>query len=165
MVDPNGLGYVGADNPATHAIRATAPAVMTLHTPTTFAAMAIASVTLLAMRSPSAWAQETPYGPAVDQPAALAYQAEQRGDFDTAIINYRRSRNAAAALSDPILRDCGVAGAEARLRGAEAAKAYIQQHERSRSRLAEARNVSAAAFQQYWDVFDQARPDLVNSCP
>lgn len=138
---------------------------MTLHTPATFAAMAIASVTLLATSSPSAWAQETPYGPTVDQPEALAYQAEQRGDFDTAIINYRRSRNAAATLSDPILRDCGVAGAEARLRGAEAAKAYIQQHGRSRSRLAEARNASAAAFQQYWDAFDQARPDLVNSCP
>lgn len=138
---------------------------MTLHAPATFSVMAIASVTLLAMSSPSAWAQETPYGPAVDQPEALAYQAEQRGDFDTAIINYRRSRNAAAALRDPILRDCGVAGAEARLRGAEAAKAYMQQHGRSRDRLNEARDLSQAAFQQYWDAFDQARPDLVNRCP
>jgi hypothetical protein len=136
---------------------------MTLHAPATLSAIAIASVALLAMSSPSARAQETPYGPAIDQPEALAYQAEQRGDFDTAIIHYRRSRNAAAALRDPILRDCGVAGAEARLRGAEAAKAYMQQHRRDR--LNEAREVSQAAFQQYWDAFDQARPDLVNRCP
>lgn len=107
----------------------------------------------------------TPYGPAVEHPQNAGYQAEQRGDFDTAIINYRRSLNAAAGLSDPVLRDCGVAGAEARLRGAEAAKIYIQQHGRSSDQLSQARERSQAAFQNYWNEFDQRRPNLVNGCP
>lgn len=113
----------------------------------------------------TAQAQITPYGPAVDRPQSIAYQAEERGDFDTAIVNYRRALTAASSLTDPILRPCGMAGAESRLRGAEAAKAYIQRYGRSADQLAEARAASQAAFQQYWDAFDQARPDLVNSCP
>lgn len=107
----------------------------------------------------------TPYGPMVDRPQSVAYQAEERGDFDTAIVNYRRALTAASSLTDPILRPCGIAGAESRLRGAEAAKAHIQRYGRSADRLAEARAASQAAFQQYWDAFDQRHPELVNRCP
>jgi len=107
----------------------------------------------------------TPYGPAVDRPQNVAYQAEERGDFDTAIVNYRRALTAASSLTDPILRPCGMAGAESRLRGAEAAKSYIQQYGRSPDQIAAARAASQTAFRQYWDAFGQARPDLVNSCP
>jgi|GEM_PF-2909619 len=107
----------------------------------------------------------TPYGPAIDRLHSIAYQAEERGDFDTAIVNYRRALTAAAALTDPILQPCGMAGAESRLRGAEAAKAYIQQYGRSPDRLVEAREASQVAFRQYWDAFDQARPDLISKCP
>lgn len=126
---------------------------------------AITSVILSATYQVAVWGQQTPYGPEIDRFNSLAYQAEQHGDFDTAIINYQRSLNAATDLTDPILHHCGIAGAESRLRGAEAAKAHIQQYGRSPSRLNEARSISRAVFDQYWDNFDKIRPELVNSCP
>ncbi|MGY6528343.1 MAG: hypothetical protein ACXITR_00285 [Cyanobacterium sp.] len=111
------------------------------------------------------WGQISPYGASVNRYNAQAYSATQKGDYDTAIINYRRAMQAAQALNDPLLRDCGVASAMANVRGAEAAKAYLKEQGVNPTNLRRARDIEDISFRAYWDEIDVRRPDLANSCP
>lgn len=112
-------------------------------------------------------AQVTPYGSEIDRFDRIAYEAEEALDFDTAIINYRRSLEVARNLQDPLLRTCGIAGAEARLRRAEAQKQYISGQLRpdATATVREARRIGQMAFDAYWEQFDRRNPDLSNGCP
>lgn len=124
------------------------------------------SLTLVALASGPALAHtQSPYGPEVDRLQTLANQAEQRGDFTSAITHYQQSIAAARQLSHPVLRTCGIAGAESRVAGASAAQTYLQDRPRSAATLQAANARSQAAFEAYWRSFDTRHPDLVNSCP
>lgn len=111
------------------------------------------------------FSQVPPYGPSVNRYNTQAWSATQKGDYDTAIINYQRAAQAAQALNDSTLRDCGVAGAMADVRGAEAAKAYLKEQGVNPSTLRRASEIENIAFRAYWDEFDVRRPDLANRCP
>lgn len=122
-------------------------------------------VALGTLNAKASFGQVPPYGESVNRYNDQAWSAKQKGDYDTAIINYQRAMQSAQALSDPILRDCGVAGAMANIRGAESAKAYLKQQGVHSSTLRRARDIEEIAFRAYWDEFDVKRPDLVSSCP
>lgn len=128
----------------------------------------ISFVTILSFslgNSKIVFSQIPPYGDKVNQYNSEAFSAIQKGDYDTAIINYQRAVDAAQKLSEPTLRDCGVAGAMANLRGAETAKGYLKENGINPRTLAQAEEIYQVEFRNYWHEFDRQRPDLVNSCP
>lgn len=93
----------------------------------------------------------------------LAQQAAKKGDYDTAIIYYRKARQVAARNSNPLLRQCFIFGAQAREEGAKAAKEYLRTHGRSRAALAQARQVELVAFEEASNRLFVG--EYENSCP
>lgn len=128
----------------------------------------VSSATILSLflwNTKVVFSQIPPYGAEVNHYNSLAFSAIQKGDYDTAIINYQRVLNAAQKLSEPTLRDCGVAGARADIRGSQAAKAYLKQNSINPRTLQKAEEIYEVEFRNYWTEFDRQRPDLVNACP
>lgn len=109
--------------------------------------------------------QVPPYGPLVNGYNEKAWSATQKGDYDTAIINYQRAAEAAKNLTDTTLRDCGLAGAMANIQGAQAAKSYLKEQGLNSTTLKKAQEIENIAFRAYWDELEIKRPDLANSCP
>lgn len=122
-------------------------------------------LTISAFNADILLSQVPPYGQLVNEYNNKAWSAQQRGDYDTAIIYYQKAAEAAQEMSDPTLRDCGVARAMADIKGAQAAKAYLREQGVNSTTLKKAPEISYIAFRAYWDEFDIKRPDLVNSCP
>jgi hypothetical protein len=125
----------------------------------------IAAILLIPLTSPAIAQNVTPYGGGIDNLYAIASRAQDIGDFDTAIINYRRAQNLARNLASPILRTCGVAGAEARIQGGQAAKDYLTGQVLTPQALITADRIFEEAFRSYWQEFDIQHPELISRCP
>ncbi len=90
---------------------------------------------------------------------------EQKGDFDSAIIQYNQALQAIKNIDDQHLRDCAAMGTLARLEGASAGKRYIQTYGSSSNSLSSALEASRNRFREAIDKIDAQRPDLATSCP
>lgn len=107
----------------------------------------------------------SPYGAAVFGSWVAGAQLEERGDFNSAQIQYQRALDAARQLSRPILRDCAIQGSQARVAAMEAARAYVRANGTSPRAIAQAQQIADRQFRQTTDELTQARPDLATSCP
>ena len=93
----------------------------------------------------------------------LGDAAGKRGDYNTAIINYRRARQVATEVTDPLLRQCSIFGAEAREEGAKAALEYLKKQGRSRATLAQAQRIQEIGFREAADRLFVG--EYENGCP
>ena len=125
----------------------------------------IATILLTLLTSPAIAQNVTPYGDDIDNLYAIASRAQDIGDFDTAIINYRRAQNLVQNLANPTLRTCGIASAEARIQGSQAAKDYLTGQVLTPQALITADQIFEEAFRSYWQEFGAQHPELINRCP
>ena len=125
-------------------------------------ALAIAPAEAQDVNSPP---EASPYGAAVFGRWIEGSRLAERGDFNSAQIQYQRSLDAARQLRDPLLRDCAVTGTQAHIVAMEAARAYIRANGSSPRAIAQAQAIADRQFRQTIDELDQARPDLASSCP
>ncbi|MGA7936794.1 MAG: hypothetical protein WCA35_24775 [Kovacikia sp.] len=95
----------------------------------------------------------------------LGFDLEQKGDFDSAIIQYKQALQAVEKLNDPHLRACALTGTVARLEGARAGKLYIKTYGKASDSLSAALEESRNRFRQAMDKLDAEHPELANSCP
>ncbi len=107
----------------------------------------------------------SPFGAAVFGRWIEGSRLEEQGDFNSAQIQYQRALDAAQRLSNPTLRDCAIAGSQARIAAMEAARAYIRSYGSSSSAIAQAQHIAEVQFRQTIEQSDQMRPDLANRCP
>jgi hypothetical protein len=118
---------------------------------------------------------QTPTATAID-PAEAVYGAvsthwsqgadlEDRGDFNSAQIQYQRALAAAQQLDQPHLRDCAISGSLARIQAMEAARAYVRSYGTSPRAMQAAHRSAQQAFETTFATIDRERPDLANSCP
>jgi hypothetical protein len=108
--------------------------------------------------------QGDPYG-ATSEHWAQGAALEDKGDFDSAIIQYKKALDAVANIPDQHLRDCAIQGSIARSEGAEAGKRYLRTHEISSQTRQAALEVSRTQFARVIEQMDSERPDLATSCP
>jgi hypothetical protein len=127
---------------------------------TRFAAI-LAGLALATSMSPSL--AQTSLSPVWDRYVDLGENAARRGDYDTAIIQYQRAKQAATELTNPLLSQCFVLGAEARIAGAKAAKEFLRRVGRSDANLSQARQVEETAFSAAVDQLFVG--EYENSCP
>lgn len=99
------------------------------------------------------------YGEAVNKGWDEGVAAEYRGDWDSAIINYHRAEKASRHITDAHLRACAMEGSTARLRGAEAAKKFIQEG----SSPSQARQIASQAFDEFFT--NEGDKSLETTCP
>lgn len=99
------------------------------------------------------------YGEAVSKGWDEGNAAEGRQDWNSAIINYRRAASASQQIANTHLRACALEGSTARLRGAEAAKKFIQEG----GLPSQARQVSFQAFEEFFA--NEGDKSLETTCP
>ncbi len=117
-------------------------------------------LTLVAPNSP---AVADGLSPGWDYHVDLGYQSEMRGDYDSAIIQYKKARQAATEMPNHHYGQCGVFGAESRIAGARAANEFLRTHGRNRATLAQAHEIAADAFRQSADELFVG--EYESSCP
>lgn len=106
---------------------------------------------------------QTSLSPVWDRYVNLGEAAARRGDYDTAIIQYQRAAQAATELTNPLLSQCFVLGAEARIAGAKAAKDFLRRVGLSNSNLSQAREIEETAFRAAVDELFVG--EYENNCP
>lgn len=122
-----------------------------------------AILVVLSLIAPNSPAVADGISPGWDYHVGLGYQAEMRGDYDSAIIQYKKARQAATEMPDHHYGQCGVFGAESRIAGATAAKEFLKTHGRNRANLAQAHEIAADAFNQSVDELFVG--EYESSCP
>jgi hypothetical protein len=118
---------------------------------------------VLALAAPISPAVADGLSPDWDYHVGLGYKAETRDDYNSAIIEYEKARQAAIEIPNAHYGQCGVFGAEARIAGANAAKEFLRANGRSRAILAQAREIARAAFRQSADQLFVG--EFESSCP
>lgn len=98
------------------------------------------------------------YGEVVDKGWSEGAAAESRGDWNSAIINYQRARST-SQIKDTHLRACALEGSTARLRGAAAAKKFIQEG----GSPSQAQQVAFQAFDEFF--VNEGDKSLATTCP
>lgn len=106
---------------------------------------------------------QTSLSPTWERYVDLGEDAAKGGDYDTAIIQYQRARQAAAQMDDPLVSQCFVLSAEAHIVGAKLAKEFLTTNGRSRATLAQARRIQEAGFRKAVDELFVG--EYENGCP
>lgn len=101
--------------------------------------------------------------PGWDYHVHLGYKAEMRGDYDSAIIQYQKARQAASKMPNRHYGQCGIFGAEARIAGARAAKEFLKTQGRTSTTLVQAHDIAEDAFRQLADELFVG--EYESSCP
>ncbi len=122
-----------------------------------------AILVVLTLAAPNYPALADGLSPGWDYHVHLGYQAEMRGDYDSAIIQYQKARQAATEMTERHYGQCGVFGAESRIAGARAAKEFLRTHGRNRATLAQAQEIAGDAFEQLADELFVG--EYESSCP
>lgn len=130
---------------------------------------ALLSVVAISAIAPSilpntALAQHNIYG-RVGQLWSEGAQHQASDNFAAAEASYEQAVEAAQELDNPTLRDCAISGSLVRSVSMQRAQAYLEQQGRSPQTLAQAHELVAEFSAAAWDLVDQQRPDLANSCP
>lgn len=111
-----------------------------------------------------ALAQQNIYG-RVGELWSEGAQHQASDNFAAAEASYEQAVEAAQELDNPTLRDCAISGSLVRSVSMQRAQAYLEQQGRSPQTLAQAHELIVEFSAAAWDLVDQQRPDLANSCP
>ncbi len=130
---------------------------------TLLSVVAISAIAPSILTNP-ALAQHNIYG-RVGQLWAEGAQHQASDNFAAAEASYEQAVEAARELENPTLKDCAISGSLVRSVSMQRAQAYLEQQGRSPQTLAQAHELVAEFSAAAWDVVDQQRPDLANSCP
>jgi hypothetical protein len=114
-----------------------------------------------------------PYGSQVSDRWIKGTRFEQEGDFESAIVEYKKAFNASEKLTFPgrtqakmkLLRACASTGSYARLQGAITGAEYMKFHQLTADHTKAAIEISRDKFREVSDAQDQKFPELANSCP
>jgi hypothetical protein len=101
--------------------------------------------------------------PGWDYHVHLGYEAEMRGDYDSAIIQYEKARQAAAEMPNRHYGQGGIFGAESRIAGARAAKEFLKTYGRNSTTFVQAHDIAGDAFRQLADELFVG--EYESSCP
>lgn len=114
-----------------------------------------------------------PYGSEVSDRWSKGAKFEQKGDFESAIVEYKKAFKASEKLTFPgrsqvqvkLLRACASTGSYASLQGAIAGAEYMKFHQLTAEHTKAAIEISRDKFREVSDTQDKKFPELASSCP
>ncbi len=95
----------------------------------------------------------------------LGSDLERKGNFDSAIIQYKQALHAVKNIGNQHLQDCALVGTVARLEGAKVGKQYVKTYGTAPNSLGAALEASRSRFSKVIDKIDAEHPELATSCP
>ncbi|WP_158333117.1 hypothetical protein [Calothrix sp. PCC 6303] len=113
------------------------------------------------------------YGSEISDRWIKGARFEQKADFQSAIIEYKKAFKASEKLTFPgktqaqmkLLRACASTGSYASLQGAIAGAEYMKFHQLTAEHTKAAIEISRNKFREVSDAQDEKFPELAGSCP